>query len=159
MNLRPGSLPRLLVCHSRRPGFSDVWPTIGLRTTASLKWSITAAIANAPPSRSYRLNSVISCLLHGSDTRFRRFPGSVPTGVIGGSFHRWEDITRCPLLHRTAPARIPPRRLAHLLAGHSQRGRERRGQARKPLGSPRCPRRGSTTPAQALQPPATSGSS
>jgi len=29
INLRPGSLPRLLVCHSRRAGFSDLWPTIG----------------------------------------------------------------------------------------------------------------------------------
>src|SRR5215211_3149475 len=62
MNLSPGSLPRLLVCHSRRSGFSEFWPTIGLCTRASLKWSTTAAMANAPPSRSYRLNSVISCL-------------------------------------------------------------------------------------------------
>src|SRR6266540_3387803 len=67
MNLRPGSLPRLLLCHSRRAGFSDFWPTIGFFTTASLKWSTTAAMANAPPSRSYKLDSVISCLLEGSD--------------------------------------------------------------------------------------------
>jgi hypothetical protein len=33
---------------------------IGFRTTASLKCSITAAMAKAPPSRSYRLDSVIS---------------------------------------------------------------------------------------------------
>src|SRR4029450_3581551 len=59
MNLSPGSLARLLVCHSRRAGFSDVWPTIGLRTIASLKWSTTAAVAKAPPSRSYILESVI----------------------------------------------------------------------------------------------------
>jgi hypothetical protein len=52
MNLRPGSLPRLLVCHSRRSGFSDFWPTMGFCTTASLKWSTTAAMANTPPSRS-----------------------------------------------------------------------------------------------------------
>src|SRR5580765_1050954 len=65
MNLRPGKLPRLLVCHSRRAGFSDDWPTIGFFTTASLKWSTTAAMANAPPSRSYRLDSVIACLLKG----------------------------------------------------------------------------------------------
>src|SRR5438067_8330845 len=58
MNLRPGSLPRLLVCHSRRAGFSDLWPTIGFCTTASLKWSTTAAMANAPPSLSYKLDSV-----------------------------------------------------------------------------------------------------
>src|SRR2546422_4729453 len=38
MNLRPGSLPRSLVLHSRSSGFSDSWPAIGLRTTASLKW-------------------------------------------------------------------------------------------------------------------------
>jgi hypothetical protein len=37
MNLRPGSLPRLLVCHSLRAGFSDVRPTIGFFTIASLK--------------------------------------------------------------------------------------------------------------------------
>src|SRR4030095_358259 len=43
------------------------WPAIGLRTTASLKWSITAAMANAPPSRSYRLDSAISYLLDGAD--------------------------------------------------------------------------------------------
>src|SRR5512133_986141 len=77
MNLRPGSLPRLLVCHSRRAGFSEFWPTIGFLTTASLKWSTTAAMANAPPSRSYRLESVISCL-----------PLEASHGVIAGSFHR-----------------------------------------------------------------------
>src|SRR6185295_8620661 len=57
MNFRPGSLPRFLVCHSRRAGFSDLWPTMGFFTTASLKWSITAAMENAPPSRSYRVAS------------------------------------------------------------------------------------------------------
>jgi hypothetical protein len=50
-------------------------------------------MANAPPSRSYRLASVISCLLDGSWMR--------PTRFIGGS-DRWEDSTRCPLLRRTA---------------------------------------------------------
>src|SRR6266576_409064 len=59
MNLRPGSLPRLLVCHSRRSGFSDVWPTSGLRTIASLKWSTTAAMAKAPPSLSYKVDSIM----------------------------------------------------------------------------------------------------
>jgi hypothetical protein len=37
MNLRPGSLPRFLVCHSRSCGFLDFWPTMGFFTTASLK--------------------------------------------------------------------------------------------------------------------------
>src|SRR5262245_20133061 len=37
MNLRPGSLPRFLVCHSRNCGFFDFCPTIGFFTTASLK--------------------------------------------------------------------------------------------------------------------------
>jgi hypothetical protein len=36
-------------------GSFDPTPAIGLRTTASLKWSITAAMANAPPRRSYKL--------------------------------------------------------------------------------------------------------
>src|SRR6476660_3771574 len=39
INLRPGSRPRFLVCHSRSCGFLDFWPTIGFFTTASLKWS------------------------------------------------------------------------------------------------------------------------
>ena len=59
INFRPGSLVRFLVCHSWRAGFFDPWPTMGFCTTASLKWSTTAAMANAPPSRSYRLVSVI----------------------------------------------------------------------------------------------------
>src|SRR6266498_1553451 len=99
MNLRPGSLPRLLVCHSRRAGFSDFWPTIGLLTTASLKWSTTAAMANAPPSRSYSLDSVISCLLDGfleASHRVHRWL----TPSVGGHH-------ALPLLRRTAPARIP----------------------------------------------------
>jgi hypothetical protein len=37
MNLRPGSLPRFLVCHFRSCGFLDFLPTIGFFTTASLK--------------------------------------------------------------------------------------------------------------------------
>jgi hypothetical protein len=37
MNLRPGSLPRFLVCHSRSLGFLDFWPTMGFFTMASLK--------------------------------------------------------------------------------------------------------------------------
>src|SRR5262245_49143811 len=61
MNLRPGNLPRLLVCHSRSCGFFDVWPTMGFFTTASLKWSTTAAMANMAPSRSYRLFSTMVC--------------------------------------------------------------------------------------------------
>src|SRR5205809_7805010 len=85
MNLRPGSLPRLLVCHSRRAGFSDFWPTIGFFTTASLKWSTTAAMANAPPSLSYRLDSVISCLLDGSDGFLEASPlASSVVHAIGG---------------------------------------------------------------------------
>src|SRR5262245_17790838 len=74
MNFRPGSRPRLFVCHSRSWGFSEFWPTIGFCTIASLKWSTTAAMANAPPSRSYRLDSVMSRLLdgitHPSECRF-----------------------------------------------------------------------------------------
>src|SRR4029450_8741301 len=66
MNLRPGSLPRSFLLHSSSSGSFDPWPAIGLRTTASLKWSITAAMANAPPSRSYKLGSVISNLLDRS---------------------------------------------------------------------------------------------
>ena len=37
MNLRPGSLPSCLVCHSRNCGFLDFWPTMGFFTTESLK--------------------------------------------------------------------------------------------------------------------------
>jgi hypothetical protein len=37
--------------------------------------------------------------------RFRRFPGSVPTGFIRGSCDRWEDITHYALLRRAAPDR------------------------------------------------------
>src|SRR5713226_5134498 len=99
MNLRPGSLPRLLVCHSRRSGFSDFWPTIGLRTTASLKWSTTAAMANAPPSRSYRLDSVISCLLDGfleASQRVHRWL----TPSVGGQH-------ALPATTPNRPARIP----------------------------------------------------
>ena len=62
MNLRPGSLPRFLVCHSRSCGFLDFWPTMGFFTTASLKWSTTAAMAKTPPSRSYKLFSGVACL-------------------------------------------------------------------------------------------------
>jgi hypothetical protein len=39
---------------------------MGFWTTASLKWSITAAIANTPPNRSYRLGSAICLLLSSS---------------------------------------------------------------------------------------------
>src|SRR6478672_4034104 len=63
MNLRPGNLPRFLVCHSRSCGFFDFWPTTGFFTTASLKWSTTAAMANTPPSRSYKLFSGAVCVL------------------------------------------------------------------------------------------------
>src|SRR5947207_199359 len=52
MNLRPGSLSRLFVCHSRSCGFLDFRPTTGFFTTASLKWSTTAGMAKTPPSRS-----------------------------------------------------------------------------------------------------------
>src|SRR5215204_529877 len=62
MNLRPGSLPRFLVCHSLSCGFLDFWPTTGFFTTASLKWSTTAAMAKTPPSHSYRLFSRPVCL-------------------------------------------------------------------------------------------------
>jgi hypothetical protein len=37
MNLRPGSLPWFLVCHSRSCAFLDFCPTMGFFTTASLK--------------------------------------------------------------------------------------------------------------------------
>jgi hypothetical protein len=59
MNLRPGNLSNLFVCHSLRAGFFEVIPTIGFFTTASLKWSTTAAMAKTPPSRSYKLFSVM----------------------------------------------------------------------------------------------------
>src|SRR5436190_17403280 len=59
MNFSPGSLASWLVCHSRSSGFFDPWPTMGFRTTASLKWSTTAAMANTPPSRSYKLGSAM----------------------------------------------------------------------------------------------------
>src|SRR4029453_2638791 len=62
MNLRPGSLSRSSLLHLSSSGSFDPWPAIGLRTTASLKWAITAGMANAPPSRSYRLGSAISNL-------------------------------------------------------------------------------------------------
>jgi hypothetical protein len=52
MNFRPGRRPRLLVCHARSWGFCDCWPTIGLWIRASLNFSTTVAMANAPPSRS-----------------------------------------------------------------------------------------------------------
>ena len=65
MNLRPGNLSNLFVCHSLRAGFFEVFPTIGFFTTASLKWSTTAAIAKTPPSRSYRLFSVMFTNLPG----------------------------------------------------------------------------------------------
>src|SRR5829696_5875299 len=58
MNFKPGSLPSFSVCHSRRSGFSEPSPAIWFWTTALLKWSITAAMANTPPRRSYRLCSV-----------------------------------------------------------------------------------------------------
>ena len=59
MNLRPGNLSKFFVCHSLRAGFFDVFPTIGFWTTASLKWSTTAAMAKTPPSRSYKLCSLM----------------------------------------------------------------------------------------------------
>jgi hypothetical protein len=62
MNLRPGNLPRFLVCHSRSCGFLDFWPTMGFFTTASLKWFTTAAMAKTPPSRSYKLFSGMVCV-------------------------------------------------------------------------------------------------
>jgi hypothetical protein len=59
MNLRPGNLSNFFVCHSLRAGFFELIPTIGFFTTASLKWSTTAAMAKTPPSRSYKLFSVM----------------------------------------------------------------------------------------------------
>src|SRR5687767_4617277 len=66
MNLRPGNLPRFFVCHSLSAGFFEVFPTIGFCTTASLKWSTTAAMAKTPPSRSYRLFSASGAAWDGS---------------------------------------------------------------------------------------------
>jgi len=57
MNFNPGNRSRLSVCHLRSAGFLEFLPTMGLSTTASLKWSTTAAIAKTPPRRSYRLFS------------------------------------------------------------------------------------------------------
>jgi hypothetical protein len=58
MNLSPGNLLKLFVCHFLRAEFFEFFPTIGFCTIASLKWSTTAAMAKTPPSRSYRLFSV-----------------------------------------------------------------------------------------------------
>src|SRR4029453_14070250 len=66
MNFSPGSRSSWLVCHSRSSGFFDAWPTMGFWTIASLKRSITAAMANTPPNRSYRLGSAIVLLLFSS---------------------------------------------------------------------------------------------
>src|SRR4029078_10245592 len=66
MNLRPGNLLRLWVCDSLNGGCLDVWPTRGFFTTASLKWSTTAAMAKTPPNRSYRLFSGMVCLVCAS---------------------------------------------------------------------------------------------
>ena len=60
--LEAGQPSEVLVCHSRSCGFLDFWPTMGFFTTASLKWSTTAAMAKTPPSRSYRLFSGTVCL-------------------------------------------------------------------------------------------------
>jgi hypothetical protein len=70
MNFSPGSLSSSSICHSRSAGFFDAWPTIGFLTTASLKWSTTAAMANTPPNRLYRVGSaVMDPLPHGSNYR------------------------------------------------------------------------------------------
>ena len=45
--LEAGNLSVFLVCHSLSAGLLDVFPVTGLRTTASLKWSMTASIATA----------------------------------------------------------------------------------------------------------------
>ena len=52
MNFRPGNRFRFSVCQFLRAGFFEVFPTTGLFTSASLKWSTTAAMAKTPPSRS-----------------------------------------------------------------------------------------------------------
>src|SRR5512132_2195430 len=59
MNFSPGSLSTWLVLHSSSSGFFDPCPTMGFWTTASLKWLTTAAIANTPPNRSYKLGSAM----------------------------------------------------------------------------------------------------
>src|SRR4029453_10019922 len=59
MNFRPGSLSSEFVDQSSSAGLFDPWPTAGFAITASLKWSITAAIANTPPNRSYKLGSAM----------------------------------------------------------------------------------------------------
>ena len=56
MNLRPATCPGYS-CAIPEAGFFEVFPTIGFSTTASLKWSTTAAMAKTPPNRSYRLFS------------------------------------------------------------------------------------------------------
>ena len=71
MNFRPGSLPRLSVCHSRRAGFSDSWPTIGLRTIASLKWSTTEPLVQT------RFRHVSASLGLPSFTRGERLLGEL----------------------------------------------------------------------------------
>src|SRR5215813_14229224 len=84
MNLRPASRPGSSFDHSRSSGFSDSRPVIGLRTTASLKCSITAAMANAPPSRSYRLGSFIFFLLVVTCRRSRMAARSAGTSECAG---------------------------------------------------------------------------
>jgi hypothetical protein len=55
MNFSPGSLASELVCHLPSAALFDARPTIGFSTTASLKWSTTAATVDTPPSRFYKL--------------------------------------------------------------------------------------------------------
>ena len=63
MNFRPGRRASFWVCHSRSSGLSEPCPATWFLTTASLKWSTTAAMAKTPPSRSYRLCSLMSTVL------------------------------------------------------------------------------------------------
>ena len=82
MNLRPGNLSKFFVCHSLRAGFFDVFPTIGFCTTASLKWSTTAAMAKTPPSRSYRLFSVSGAACTGVATRRAARAIAIASGLM-----------------------------------------------------------------------------
>ena len=90
MNFSPGSRSSCSVCHCRRAGFRDSRPTSGSSMRASLKASTTAAMANAPPSRSYRLASDMmrgsSCVTRGrgsglSPIRMYVTPGPMPKGT------------------------------------------------------------------------------
>src|SRR6476619_3750517 len=116
MNFSPGSLASSSVLHSLSAGFFDPWPTAAFCTTASLKWSTTAAIANTPPNRSYRLGSAIpvppsprACRAgrHVTFGVYGRHPAGVHTRrCLPGGFDEHA-------LHRTTAAARDPQVVVH----------------------------------------------